>query len=203
MGHRRMYNPTNGNGGGIVAYYGTKRKVFISFHQKDRAEVDAFIDRWATRESVFIPKALGVSDNDDFIDSGNPEYVMSQIRAKYLGDSTVTIVLVGQCTHSRRYVDWEIKASLTQGEDPPNGLMGIILPSCGATAYLPPRLEENWSKGHVNCYARYWVAPSSVTELGSWIEDAFQARTTRADLIKNSQKMMKYNAECRVCGKTH
>ena len=185
-----------------MAYYGIKRKVFISFFQKDRAEVDAFIDRWATREGVFIPKALGVSYNDDIIDSNNPEYVMAQIRAKYLGDSTVTVVLLGTCTHSRRYVDWEIKASLTQGEDPPNGLIGILLP-LRKSAYLPPRFMNNWNAEHRDCYARYYCAPSAADELGRWIEDAFQARTARAKLIKNSQEMMKNNAKCQVCGITH
>jgi hypothetical protein len=41
-----------------MPYYGIKRKVFISFHQKNRNEVDNFVDRWANREGIFIPKAL-------------------------------------------------------------------------------------------------------------------------------------------------
>src|SRR5258708_38381212 len=82
-----------------------KRNVFISFFQGDRHEVDGFIQHWATQQGVFTPKALGTFDNADFINSTNPEYVMGQIRQKYLGDSTLTIILIGRCTHSRRYVD--------------------------------------------------------------------------------------------------
>lgn len=187
-----------------MPYYGTRRKVFISFHQQDQTEVEDFVDLWAEREGLFIPKVLGASDNDDFINSENPDYVMSQIRNRYLGDSTVTIVLVGSCTHSRRYVDWELKASLRQGVNyTPNGVMGIILPSCGAIAHLPPRLEENWTKGHQDCYARYWTVPQSGNELVSLIEDAYAARTTRAHLIQNGSPMMKYNRRCQVCGETH
>lgn len=186
-----------------MSYQGVKRKIFISFHQSDRKEVDAFIDTFANREGIFIPKVLGVSDNDDFINSDNPEYVMSQIRQKYLEDSTVTIVLVGKCTHSRRYVDWELKTSLRQGASLPNGVMGIILPSKGGNAILPSRLEANWTKGHMNCYARYWIYPRSNSELITWIEDAFDARTQRAHLIQNSQDMMKYNQKCQECGVTH
>ena len=89
-----------------MAYYGTKRRVFISHYRGDRAEVDAFIDRFANTEGVFTPYVLGANDNDDFIDSNNTAYVMRRIREKYLQDTTVTIVLVGSCTHSRRYVDW-------------------------------------------------------------------------------------------------
>src|SRR6266480_45841 len=146
---------------GQAQYQPIKRKVFISFHQKDRREVDAFIEDWANRHGVFIPKALGVSDNDDFINSTNPEYVMSQIRAKYLGDSTVTVVLIGLCTHSRRYVDWEIKASLRRGEAEPNGLIGLLLPSCGKSAHLAPRFQDNWKQGEQDCYACYWYCPQT------------------------------------------
>jgi len=146
---------------------------------------------------------LGANDNDEFINSTNPEYVMAQIRNKYLLDTTVTIVLIGSCTHSRRYVDWELKSSLRQGNYTPNGVLGIILPSQGSSAYMPPRLEENWSKGHVDCYARYKIYPSSAEILGSWIDDAYIARTERAQLIKNTQEMMKYNAKCKICGITH
>lgn len=180
-----------------------RRKVFISHYKDDKDEVEAFIDKFCDVEQVFIPKVLGANDNDDFIKSTNTDYVMSQIREKYLEDSTVTIVLVGKCTHSRSYVDWELKTSLRQGSYTPNGVMGIILPSQGTSAFLPPRLADNWEKGHGNCYARYWVYPSTAKTLHDWIEDAFDARTSRAHLIKNSQEMMKYNRNCQVCNITH
>jgi hypothetical protein len=185
-------------------YNSIRRKVFITFHQKDRTEVNEFVNRFTTREQVFIPKALGVSDNDDFINSSNPEYVMQRIREKYLADSTITIALVGSCTHGRRYVDWELKASLRQGvTDIPNGVMGIILPSCGTSAHMPLRLQDNWAQGHQDCYARYWVYPSSGAQLFQWIEDAYQARSTRSHLIRNTKDMMRYNAKCLVHGETH
>lgn len=181
-----------------------KRNVFISYHHGDDTEVRAFVKRWTETEKVFTPKGLGLRFTDDIIKSDNPEYVMSQIRKKYLEDASVTIVLLGSCTHSRRYVDWEIKASLRQEEGGlPNGLTGIILPSLGNTAYLPPRLEENWNKAHFSCYARFWISPRSASELRGWIEDTYSARTSRANLIKNSSDMMKQNAICRNCGIVH
>lgn len=75
------------------------------------------------------------------IDSANHAYVMTRMRRKFLQDTTVTILLVGRCTLSRRYVDWKLKSSLQQGETLPNGVMGIILPSQGTSAYVPPRLQ--------------------------------------------------------------
>ena len=178
----------------------TKRNVFISHYKGDKSEVDAFIKSF---ENVFIPKVLGANDNDEFINSTNPEYVMQRIREKYLGDSTVTIVLIGACTHSRRYVDWEIKSSLQQGKHLPNGLMSIVLSSQNNTAHLPERLKANWKQGHEGCYARYWPYPSSEQEMWEWIEDAYLARTKRASLIDNSMPMMGYNARCKICNVTH
>lgn len=186
-----------------MAYVGTKRKVFVSYYKTDQVEVDSFVHRWATSEGVFIPRILGAGPDYDLIDSSNPEYVMSVIRRDYLGDSTVTLLLVGACTHSRRYVDWELKASLRQGDYIPNGLVGIVLPSQGTSARLPERFQANWSAGHVTCYARYWTAPTTSSELGAWIEDAYLARIARAHLIRNSQDMMKRNAGCSIHNVTH
>lgn len=186
-----------------MAYKGVRRKVFISHYKGDRNEVDAFIQKFANEEKVFFPYVLGANENDEFIESTNTDYVMTQIRKKYLQDTTVTIVLIGGCTHSRRYIDWEIKSSMRQGEYTPNGVMGIVLPSQNNAAWLPPRIEENWSQDHQDCFARFWPYPHSTEQLGGWIEDAFQARTVRAHLIKNSQKLMKYNVKCKVCANTH
>jgi hypothetical protein len=197
-----------------------KRKVFISSFHGDRAEVDAFIYRWADIGKIFTAKALCTFDNDDFIHSTNPEYVMSEIRRKYIGDASVTIVLIGQCTHSRRYVDWEVKASLTRGESLPNGLLAYVLPSAVPSAFglsgnvlnwdqrawsnLPDRLATNWNYHEPqHCYARYSMIPNSGDLLRQNIEEGFWDRTNRAHLIKNDSEMMKYNAPCRVCGFTH
>jgi len=186
-----------------MAWSGIKRRVFISHYKGDHIEVDVFIDKFANQAGIFTPYVLGANDNDDFIDSTNPSYVMQQIREKYLKDSSVTLVLMGNCTHSRRYVDWEIKSSLQQGSTLPNGLVGIILPSSGKNAYLPPRFEANWNSSHQNCYAKYWICPNDPLVLGEYIDDAYNARTTRATLISNSNEMMKYNRECKIHGVTH
>ncbi|MGZ9569551.1 TIR domain-containing protein [Alcaligenes nematophilus] len=187
-----------------MTYTGTKRRVFISHHQSDNKEVNEFIDTFANEHKVFTPYVLGANSNYDMIDSSNPAYVMSQIRKNYLKDSSVTIVLIGSCTHSRRYVDWEIKSSLRQSDtELPNGLIGILLPSMEKSGHLPERLRDNWNTEHKDCFARYYAYPTSMDRLGAWIDDAYNARTTRAKFIANSQDMMKYNGKCKVCGVTH
>jgi hypothetical protein len=185
-----------------MVYNGIRRKVFVSHYKGDRQEVDQFIDRFANKEKVFIPYVLGANNNDDFIDSTNTVYVMNQIRKKYLQDTTVTIVLIGTCTHSRRFVDWELKSSLRQGEYTPNGVLGILLPSSKGSAHLPPRLKENWDR-EMECYACYRPYPANAQQLGSWIEEAYSFRNKKAYFIRNSKDMMKYNQKCLVCGVTH
>ncbi len=187
-----------------MAYTGTKRRVFVSHFQGDNYEVNAFINEFANRQGVFTPYVLGANSNYDMIGSSNPAYVMSQIRQNYLKDSTVTIVLIGNCTHSRRYVDWEIKSSLRQSDtELPNGLIGILLPSMGNSGHLPQRMRDNWNQENKNSFARYYAYPSTAAELGSWIDDAYNSRTTRSSFIVNSQEMMKYNGKCKVCDETH
>jgi hypothetical protein len=185
-----------------MTYQGIRRKAFVSQYKGDATAVQDFIDKWAYEEGVFIPKQLGVYDDEDFINSSDTAYVMQQIKKKYLNDSTVTIVLLGTCTHSRRYIDWEIKASLQQGEATPSGLLGIVLPSLSNAPNLPNRFALNWSNDE-ECYAEYHWSPRTAEQLGQWIEDAYQARTNKAHLIQNPQDMMKYNSKCKVCGVTH
>jgi hypothetical protein len=79
----------------------------------------------------------------------------------------------------------------------------VLLPSQGNAAWLPERFDANWNAEHRNCYARYYVAPTSAEQLRSWIEDVYKARVLRADLIKNPIDTMRYNNQCRACGVTH
>jgi hypothetical protein len=184
----------------LEAAKSARRKCFVSYYSKDKNEVDKFIKQYG---DVFIPKVIGVTDKDDFINSENSNYVMSKIREKYLGDSTVTILLIGLCTHSRRYIDWELKTTLRRGEYTPNGLLGILLPSMGNSGQLPPRFKENWEKDESKGYAIYRSYPSSGQQLKNWIEGAYARRTSHANLIKNSQAMHKYNHKCIVHNVTH
>lgn len=179
------------------------RKVFISYYHGDQEAVNKFVRDFS---DVCIFKTVGVKDGDFDFDSNNPQYIMRKIRENKLDDSTVTIVLVGNCTHSRRYVDWEVKASLQQGQTLPNGLIAINLPYMGNRGNLPPRVSDNVvrdSSGNNIGYARYYSYPTSKSQLENWIEDAYNARTQRSSLIKNSNEMMRYNAKCNVHSVTH
>jgi hypothetical protein len=124
---------------------------------------------------------------------------MDRIRELYLTESTVTIVLVGKCTWARKYVDWEIASTLRNDKNNKrSGLMAINLPSMGKTAKAPDRFNDNWSvEDEVQTgYARYYVYPTRKDTLANWIQDAFDARTSRADLIDNSRALRERNGSC-------
>ena len=93
-----------------------RHKVFISYHHADQEEVDEFIRNFDHDRDVFIARAVGSDETmEKLINSDDNDYVMRRIRADYLNDSTVTLVFVGKNTWTRKFVDWELAASLHQG----------------------------------------------------------------------------------------
>jgi len=190
--HGPLYNPT------ASLYRPPRRKVFISYHHADEDEVAAFRALYQDVAGCFISRGINAGMPGDVIDSSNPDYVMGRIRALHLRDSTVTIVMIGIETWARRFVDWELQASLRRPSDGlPNGVLGIKLPSCQGADY-PDRLNKNLlspqeiESGEA-CYARVHSMPANAAELTRWIEEAFTARTARAHLIDNPRDRMRYN----------
>ena len=170
-------------------------KCFISYHKADEREVSDFVKEFDEHREIFISRAVGI--DQDVIDSDDSSYIMRRIREKYLTDSTVTIVMVGRCTWSRRFVDWEIASSLRN--DPNNkrsGLMAITLPSrSGGSSQLPARFKDNWKSGGGK-YARWWKYPTSSGSLEDLIEEAYGARDTLGHLVATSRRLFGYDREC-------
>jgi hypothetical protein len=172
-----------------------RRKCFISYHGADIDGVTDFVEEFS---DAFIPRVVGVSDSDHFkdpINSHDEDYIKSQIGAKYLSDSTVTILYVGSCAWARKYVDWELSSSLRN--DPVNRRKGLlaITPADRSTNKLPVRFTDNWAKDDSK-YARYYYYPQSSASLRGWIEDAFKARDSRASLVDNRRALRKTNSQC-------
>lgn len=164
-----------------------RHKCFISYHGADIDEVTAFIEEFS---DVFIPRVVGVSDSDHFqepVNSTDEDYIKDQIGSKYLTQSSVTIVFVGSCTWSRKYVDWEIASTVRNGtKNKRAGLMGIT-PASRAKNKLPARFESNVDSG----YAKYYWYPKTAEELRESIEDAYQARVARASKVVGGPLMKK------------
>ncbi len=178
----------------------TKRNVFISFHQENEYEVTVFCERYADYFNEM--KKVGIStEGDDYakkIESGDAEYVMRKIREDYIAGTTCTIVLLGKCTWARRYVDWEIAATLRNNKDDPRGgLIGVQLGAAheAGALQLPPRLDLNVdSKNGVQVgYARAYSTPKSDGTIATWVEDAV-ARSNDLDPAIGSTTDLRTNS---------
>ncbi len=95
------------------------RRVFIAHQHNDRQQVRGFILlRWNINvDFAFFDRSLV-----DPVNSNNEAYIRRSIRDKMHGTSA-TVVLIGDKTHSSKWVDWEIEESKGRR----NGLLGIKL----------------------------------------------------------------------------
>lgn len=175
----------------------TRHKVFFSYHVDDADEVEEFIEDFG---HICIPTVVGVTSEDDFVDSDDVDYIMDRIREEYLADTTVTCVLVGACTWARKFVDWEIYASLREYKGyKRSGLMAVTLSSISnLSGRKPPaRVDDNiLGDDNDEGYARWWKYPSAASQLQGYIDTAFRYRTERAHLIDSSRSRRKSNASC-------
>lgn len=95
-------------------------KTFISYHHDNDQDLkDQIIEGFGGED--FIDKSV----HDGDIDTDNSEEtIMRKIREEYLSDSTVTLVIIGQETALRPFVNSEIQASLWGNN--PNGLLAVV-----------------------------------------------------------------------------
>lgn len=160
-----------------------KRKVFISYHHGG--------DQWYYNEfsTFFHDQYEAVFDNsiERKIDSDDVRYVMQRIRDKHITGTSCTIVLIGEQTHERKYVDWEIKATLEKQ----HGLVGIVLPNHKKTPdnkiIVPDRFHDNLVSGFA--LFEHW-GNLTVQRLKGLVN---AAAMKPASLIDNSQSMKQRN----------
>jgi len=159
----------------------TRRKVFVSYHHAgDQAYYEMF-------SRVFGDSYEAVFDNslERKVDSDNAEYILRRIREEYLTGTSCTIVLVGAGTWGRKFVDWEIEATLTKQ----HGLLGLQLPTIpvvnnNLTIPVPDRLNDNIQSGYA-VWMRWDYLVANPTVLPTWIEQA----TERDKLLIRNNRM--------------
>ena len=95
-------------------------KTFISFYHENEQDLKNEIIK-KFRGEHFIDNSVGDGEIATTLDD---ESIMVKIRQNYISDSTVTLVLIGNETHTRSFINAEIQASLC-GENP-SGLLGVI-----------------------------------------------------------------------------
>lgn len=115
------------------------RNVFVSYaHRLDQSAADEFRTTFGIERDAFSDRSLSSEDIGHLTDETiKNTYIRPKIR-----NSSVTIILLGEETGGRWWVDWEIYYSLlkTTGNDR-NGLLGIRIPN--KTRWTPNRLEKN------------------------------------------------------------
>lgn len=121
---------------------------FVSYHHDYDQD---YINRFRS-----INRGRTVSDfslkND--ISHLEEETIYQKIRSR-MRNCSVTIVLIGERTGHRKWIDWELWASLRPYRHPtdikksfkPNGLLAIYLPNCYSYS-IPDRLQDNIDSGY-------------------------------------------------------
>lgn len=170
-GHRDIETQTTGQPVRLAA-----PTVFLSYHYADADEVDRFVERFGGCFGQI--NAIGVTDGDDFVVGCTDRYVMERIKAKYIRDASLTIVLLGNWTWTRRFVDWEIAATLsTHGTDGAGvALLALDLPGEIGRRRLPLRLENFFGGGETP--ERCHPFPQSIEQLLVWVNQALQDRAS-------------------------
>jgi len=159
--------------------------VFVSYHHN---EDQAYYNNLSTTMDDQLEL---VTDNslERRIDSSNHDYIMRRIREHHLNGSSCTVVLCGANTWRRKYVDWEIQASLAQQM----GLVGIWLPTLPLLpnngTEKPLRLQDNIDSGYA-----VWLSWSDIASDAKKLTDAIErANAATKSLIDNTRTRMERN----------
>ena len=179
------------------------RNIFLSFHQADEIEANVWCRRFGGYFNEI--RTLGLDElGDDFTDhinSGDSDYVMRCIREQKIAGTSCTVLLIGKCTWARRYVDWEIAATLRSFTDSARGgLIGVQLPSAldHGWSKLPSRLQLNISSdGGVDTgYARFYPPAPSDGTVARWVDEAVARRDTMEPVSGSTSDLMINNRTC-------
>jgi hypothetical protein len=156
-----------------------RRKVFVSYHHRgDQVFYDTLSNNMHDRFQL-------LSDNsvERRINSSDHDYIMRRIREHHLHGSSCTLVLCGANTWQRKYVDWEIYASLKKKM----GLVGVWLPSLPLSSNngteKPLRLQDNIDSGYA-----VWISWNDIAENANVLAEAIErANSKQKRLIDNSR----------------
>jgi hypothetical protein len=104
---------------GNLTCHGSKRRIYLSFHVEDLAQVRGFrlMSRAPNLEIDFYDGSLR-----EVINSTRGSYIKQQIRS-IIQRTSVVVCLIGNGTAWRDWVDWELNTALELGK----GICGIRL----------------------------------------------------------------------------
>ena len=179
---------------------GSRHNVFLSYyHEQDQKYKEQFVRMMG---NAIVGKSVTLGD---IIDNSLPtQAVLQRIREDYIAQVSVTVVLIGRCTWQRKYVDWEIGASLRDTQTNRRcGLLGILLPehpNFQKREYdpklIPPRLAENCDGDEPFALIQDWTRDTE--EIRGSIHQAFLRRREQPDPDNSRLPFGRnWNGDCR------
>jgi hypothetical protein len=151
------------------------RRTFFSFHyERDVWRAGQIRNSWVTKDR----EAAGFWDAAKWEEvKKKGEDAIHKWIDDQLNGTSVTVVLIGAETSTRKYVDYEVTQSHKRG----NGMLGIYIHNMkdanGKTDTKGANPFDKWtfknSEGTVVTYPTYdWVNNDGYNKLGDWIEAA-------------------------------
>jgi hypothetical protein len=152
------------------------RRVFFSFHfERDNWRAAQVRNSWVTKPNRESAGYLDKADWEEVRQRG--EQAIQRWIDKQLAGTSVTVVLIGAETASRKYVRYEIEKSWEKK----NGLIGVYIHNLkdrdGKTDFKgkDPFIEI----GYKSIRTYDWVNNSGYDNLGVWVEEAYQRAQNR------------------------
>jgi hypothetical protein len=154
------------------------RRAFFSFHYRnDVWRANQIRNSWVTQGK----EAAGFIDYADFekIKKQSDDAVEKWIDGQLNGTS-VTVVLIGEKSDTRPYVQYEVRQSYKRG----NGIIGVHIHNCkdkdaktctkGTTNFGELGKDANGNSVYFFQIAKVydWVGDDGYKNLGTWIENA-------------------------------
>jgi len=149
-------------------------RIFVSYqHDPDQPYYDLFSRTLHDSMDLVYDNSL-----EKEIDSDDNDYVRQAIRDRHISGTSCTIVLCGPTTYQRKFIDWEIKATLDKG----HGLIGIGLPTVALNqqgqSIVPDRLASNYDSGYA-IWKTWNDLATNPALMASWIQEAVSRETSK------------------------
>ena len=139
-------------------------KVFISYHHKNDQTYKNALIKMGTNFGVFIDRSVDTGDISEHL---SDETIREKIRDEYLRDSTVTILLAGVETKSRKHIDWELYSSMFDGaRNKKSGILVVNLPSTQCTNVWAAHGNEEKRLVHPDVSS--WFSVDTRAEFETW-----------------------------------
>lgn len=104
-----------------------RHRTFISYYHADDQYYKDHLVRTTDLHDIFVDYSVHQDEIDDY--GLADEDIRKIIRDDYIKDSTVTILLCGKNTKHRKFIDWELHATMYNSDkNPKGGVLVINLP---------------------------------------------------------------------------